>query len=120
MTRSSRSFLTCTILIITYNIVSSRNLNNTLVEIEMESDLITVPITIDTKEYHTMLRAPVSYKLEDLMMSLASLLILLIIFILLYFRTILIIRLAYRKTKSRMKTMYQDGEECSICLDIVI
>ena len=120
MTRSSRSFLTYTILFITYNIVSSRNLNDTLVKIEMASDLITFPITIDSKEYLTKLRAPVSYKLEDLMMSLAILPILLITFIIWYFLTSLIIRLSYRKTKARVKTMYQEGEECSICLDIVI
>ena len=44
-----------TIIFITYNIVSSRNLNNTLVKIEMASDLITFPITIDSKEYLTKL-----------------------------------------------------------------
>ena len=120
MTRLSRSFLTNSILFITFNIVSSRNLNDTLVEIEMESDLITVPITIDTKEYHTMLRAPVSYKLEDLLMSLAILLILLWVFILWYFLTRLIIHLAYHKTKATIKTIYEEGEECSISLDNVI
>ena len=86
----------------------------------MESDLIAAPIAMDSKEYLTNLRAPVSFKLEDLMMSLSILLILLIIFILWDFLTLLIIRLAYRKTKARIKKMYQEGEEFEICLNIVI
>ena len=78
----NKAFLTDTLLFITFNIVNGRNFNDTLVEIEMESDLITIPMTMDSREYQTKLRAPVSYKVEDLLMSLAILLILLIIFIL--------------------------------------
>ena len=115
MIRSPRSFLKQTILFIIYNIVNGRNLNDTLVEIEMELDLITVPITIDSKEYLTKLRAPVTYKLEDLLMSLAILLILFMVFIIWYFLTSLIIRLAYHKPKARIETIFQEGEECSIC-----
>ena len=110
----NKAFLTDTLLFITFNIVNGRNLNDTLVEIEMESDLITISMTMDSREYPTNLRAPVSYKLEDLLMSLAILMILFWVFILWYFLTRLIIHLAYHKTKATIKTIYEEGEECSL------
>ena len=118
--KMSKAFPTDTLLFITINLVNGKHFNDTLVEIEMESDLITIPMTMDSREYPTNLRAPVSYKLEDLLMSLAILLILLWVFILWYFLTRLIIHLAYHETMARIKTIYEEGEGCSINFNNVI
>ena len=103
-----------------YKTINCEKANETALEYKEEQDIMKVTMQIDYKEYHTMLRAPVKYKLEDLLMSISILLLLLLLFLMWYLTTRLIIHLAYRKSKSRIQKFYEKEDQHSINSEYMI
>ena len=93
------------------NEIDGKTLNNTNVESEETNTTFNVSMNINSTKLYKLLKAPVVFKLEDLMMCLSLLLMLLIIFIVWYFLTRLFIHLAYRTPKKKNKDLDEIEEE---------